>query len=110
MPAIMTYLESVTKVAARKKSISDSLSLNAEVALIDKLSTAYEKLDALNENLINDRKKAEAIEDSLEMAKFYQETILKDMSEIREVADAIETVLPEDVLPYPSYAKMLFYV
>ena len=44
------------------------------------------------------------------MAKNYEEVILKEMNEIREVADAAEVLIPKDILPYPSYADMLFYV
>ena len=48
--------------------------------------------------------------DELAAAKFYQATILEDMSKLRALADAAEEMIPDGVLPYPSYADILFYV
>ena len=50
------------------------------------------------------------MDDALELAKFYHETIIEDMEAIRKVADAAELLMPSDALPYPSYSDMLFYV
>ena len=110
MPTLMKYLDQITDIAAKKKQVSDSISCKSELKLIDKLSAWYEKLDDLNDKLVADRKKAEAMEDSLDMAKFYQTEILADMAAIRTIADEAEEVIPEELMPYPSYTKMLFYV
>ena len=64
----------------------------------------------LNEKLAGDTAVAEGMTDSLELAKFYQATILSDMEELRKVADEAEQLLPKDMMPYPTYADMLFYV
>jgi glutamine synthetase len=32
------------------------------------------------------------------------------MEALRAVADEAEALIPEDILPYPTYEKMLFYV
>ena len=110
MPTLMKYLDQITDIAAKKKQVADSISCKSELKLIDKLSAWYEKLDDLNDKLVADRKKAEAMEDSLDMAKFYQTEILADMAAIRTIADEAEEVIPEELMPYPSYTKMLFYV
>ncbi|MDO5127412.1 MAG: glutamine synthetase III [Eubacteriales bacterium] len=110
MPALMNYLDSVMTVVGKKKQIAENISCKSELKLIEKLSAWYEQLDELNEKLIEDRIKAEAMTDSLALAKFYQETILTDMAEIRTIADAAEEVIPAEMMPYPSYADMLFYV
>ena len=41
---------------------------------------------------------------------FYHDTILADMAAIRETADLAETYIPKDLMPYPDYADLLFYV
>lgn len=110
MPALMNYLDSVMTMVAKKKQISETLSCNSEMKLIEKLSGYYETIDELNEKLIEDRKTAEALTDSQVCAGFYQATILQDMADIRKVADAAEELIPADVLPYPNYSKILFYV
>ena len=39
-----------------------------------------------------------------------KELNIKDMDDIRAVADKAEVKLPKEFLPYPSYEEMLFYV
>ena len=53
---------------------------------------------------------AESIIDMLEAAKYYHETIIPDMEEIRVIADLTEGYLPDDVLPYPNYEQLLFSI
>ena len=78
--------------------------------LIRLLSDGYDKLFDLVGHLSEDTDKAEAMGDSLEQARFYHETIIADMEQIRKVADSLEIYLPDGVLPYPKYEEILFYV
>ena len=41
---------------------------------------------------------------------FYHDSILPKMEEIRAIADAAEELLPDDILPYPSYEQLLFSI
>ena len=110
MPAVLSYMDKLTTVIAKKKGIKDTISCKTETKLVEKLSNAYDELDVLYEKLIADKEKAESMTDSLAEAKFYQATIIEDMHAIRAIADEVEKLLPADELPYPSYADMLFYV
>ncbi len=110
MPAVLSYMDKLTTVIAKKKGIKDTISCKTETKLVEKLSNAYDELDVLYEKLIADKEKAESMTDSLAEAKFYQATIIEDMNAIRAIADEVEKLLPADELPYPSYADMLFYV
>ena len=110
MPAVLSYMDKLTTVIAKKKGIKDTISCKTETKLVEKLSNAYDELDVLYEKLIADKEKAESMTDSLAEAKFYQATIIEDMNAIRSIADEVEKLLPADELPYPSYADMLFYV
>ena len=109
MPAMLTYIDSLTEVVVKKQSIGNVTS-KTETKLIEKLSAMYDSLYELNEKLAGDTAVAEGMTDSLELAKFYQATILSDMEELRKVADEAEQLLPKDMMPYPTYADMLFYV
>ena len=109
MPAMLKYIDSLTDVVTKKQSIG-GITAKTEVKLIEKLSCWYDSLYDLNEKLIADREEAEGISDSLEMAKTYQSTILADMEAIREIADKAEQLIPKDMMPYPTYSDMLFYV
>ena len=62
------------------------------------------------EKLKADTVKAKAAEDVLENAKLYQSEVLEDMEELRRSADEAEALIPDDLLPYPTYGKLLFYI
>ena len=74
------------------------------------MSAAYETLYTLTEKLAADTKEAEDMTDNAKASFFYHDTIIKDMEDIRAVADQAETKLPKEFLPYPTYEEMLFYV
>ena len=109
MPAMLKYIDSLTEVVSKKQSIG-GVTAKTETKLIEKFSAWYDSLYELNEKLVADRIKAENMTDSLELARFYQSTILADMEAVRKIADEAEEELPKDMMPYPTYADMLFYV
>ncbi len=110
LPALMNYTDDIVVSALNKKEFSDSLSTVAEEKLSKELSGYYESVSKLNDKLKADVAKAEKITDSLKQASFYHDTIVTDMEKLRAVADEAEGLIPEDILPYPTYEKMLFYV
>ena len=109
LPSLLSYADEITCAVANRQSVA-GLACTRELKLITRLSEAYEKIAGLEEKLEADTTAAEAMEDVLAQANFYHETILPDMEAIRVIADDIEAVLPADVLPYPDYSNLLFYV
>lgn len=110
LPALLTSTEALIDAASKKKAISDKISIKAETAVIEKMSEEYEGIYDLLEKLKADTIKAEEMGESLELAKFYQETIVDDMESLRAIADEAEQYIPDKYMPYPTYADMLFYV
>ena len=109
LPALMDYTSVLTS-AYESKASALGIKSSAEAKLITKLSEYYDTLTDKTEKLAADIATAEGIEDMLESAKFYHDTILADMDDIRSVADVAEELLPDEFLPYPTYEKLLFYV
>ncbi len=110
MPALLETLDKALTVAAKKKKVCESISCKTETAIIEKLSASYDAIYDAVQALAEDTEKVESMSDELAAAKFYQATILEDMSKLRALADAAEEMIPDGVLPYPSYADILFYV
>ena len=110
IPAVGKFMDSLTASILSKKKVSDKISTASEEAMLEKISAKYEKLAELTGKLEADIAKAEATEDELGLANFYHEVVFEDMGAIREVADYIESYIPDEFLPYPTYSKMLFYV
>ena len=109
LPALMKYTDQLIASIKGKQCIA-TLPCKAETSLLTRLSAAYDDLYTMIEKLHEDTLAAEKMEDPLETAKFYHETILPAMDEIRKVADEAETILPDELLPYPAYEQLLFSV
>lgn len=109
LPSLMKYTDQLVTSIKGKQSVA-ALPCKAETSLLTKLSLAYDELYTLTEKLKEDTLTAEKIEEPLETARFYHDTILPDMDEIRKVADEAETLLPDELLPYPAYEQLLFSV
>lgn len=110
LPALMKYTDEVVETALSKKKLSETLTTSAEEKLAKTLSDYYLKISEKNEKLKKDTDKAGKLTDYLKQAVFYHDTVIADMEALRTVADEAEALIPEDILPYPTYEKMLFYV
>ena len=109
LPALLDYQDTLTYSIQGKKAVAD-LPCTAETKLLTKLAGYYEDLSDLAEKLAADTVTVEGIEDMEKASFLYHDTILSDMEEIRSIADAAEELLPDDILPYPNYEQLLFYV
>ena len=109
LPAVMKYSDELAQSIQVKNNIGD-YACTAQKKLLKKLTDSYESIYTLEEKLEADTLTAEGIEDTLEAAKYYHDTILADMEELRVVADQAEEILPASFLPYPNYKQLLFSI
>ncbi len=110
LPSATSYMEQIAQTASLKKSVVPDISISSEAGLLKKLTFLEDAMTADLETLKTDTAKAESCEDLLEKARFYQKTVLSDMEKLRESADAAELLIPEFILPYPTYGALLFSV
>lgn len=108
LPSLLSYSDTLTSSVISKKSIG--ITASSEEKLLKKICKYYDSLSNLTESLKAETEKAESICDALEQATYYHDVVFAKMEEIREIADEVEVLLPEDVLPYPTYEQILFYV
>ena len=110
LPAVSAYSKSLTDTALAKKSLSDSIDCSFETDLSAKISgliaAAVSKAKTL-EYAVMDVKN---ISDSLELAKYYESSVLAAMNELRIVVDELEIHTSAKFWPYPSYGDLLFSV
>ena len=104
------YIDKVAATAVAKKSVVSDVSTASEGKLIKELSQLADEISTGLETLKADTAKALATEDPLANAKAYQTVVLSDMDELRKSVDAAETLIPDALLPYPTYDKLLFSV
>nr|WP_296083167.1 glutamine synthetase III [uncultured Blautia sp.] len=112
LPSITTYMEKIAQTAALKKSVVPDISVSAEASLLTQLTELSEVMTKDLETLKKDTAMAEyeAGKDLLKSAKLYQSVVLSDMEKVRASADAAEVLIPDSILPYPTYGKLLFSI
>ena len=110
LPSVFAYIDKVAATAVTKKSVVSDVSTASEGKLIKELSQLADEISKGLETLKADTAKALATEDPLANAKAYQTVVLSDMDELRKSVDAAETLIPDALLPYPTYDKLLFSV
>ena len=119
----LTFIDLIKKdvmqsAYAYEKILLDMLSqkkqLGLDTQLEERLATQcsalvsgiYTQTEQLEDHLIM----AKEIVDSLALARFYREQVLRAMSEIRLLADELETLMPRNCMTLPSYGELLYSV
>ncbi len=108
IPAITSYSNSLCEAINNKNSIRVDASVENE--LLSRLTAANKELFSLSSALKMAVASSERENDVLKKATEYHDTILKLMADIRKYADSAESVVPENVWPYPSYGELLFKI
>ena len=111
LPAVSLYTKQLTETALAKRQLSDSIPLDVETNLVEKLSKLLscftQKIEALETALI----KANDLKDDMQKyAQFYRDEVFGTMQELRAVGDEMEINTSAKYWPYPTYGDMLFSV
>ena len=110
LPAMSAYSKELADAALEKKKLSEDIDTTYETetvkALGNLLGNTYSNVKKLEADLYT----AKSITSSVELADFYKDFILADMSALRASADEMETMASSEKWPYPSYGDMLFSV
>ena len=110
LPSVFAYIDKIAATAVAKKSVVADVSTASEGKLIKELSQLADEISTGLDTLKADTAKALATEDPLANAKAYQSVVLSDMETLRKSVDAAEVLIPDALLPYPTYDKLLFSV
>ena len=110
LPSVFEYIDKLAATAISKKSVIADISTDAEGKLIKELSDLAGDITKGLETLKADTATALATEDPLANAKAYQSIVLSDMESLRKSVDTAETLIPDALLPYPTYDQLLFSV
>ncbi len=108
MPALLKYTDILTSSVMNKKTLG--VPAKAPEKQLKKLSGLYETIYELTDVLKADIAEAEKIKDEHEKAMYYHDTVISDTEKVRKAADEAEPLIPEELMPYPTYEQILFYV
>jgi glutamine synthetase len=105
LPAALAYSKCLCESMLTKKQLG--IPCNAESALAEKLSVTADRCYEKCENL---RKHLTCIpNDSTAASIYYHDTIVAEMTTLREDADLLEQLTDKSYWPYPTYSDLLYY-
>ncbi len=108
LPACRSYVTELATGVSVKKSIG--LIIPEETQSVVKMSELTEDLSKKIKSLEEKKASIPQSGDNLNVAKYYQNTILPAMDDLRKTADELETVVAKDAWPFPTYEDLLYRV
>lgn len=110
MPAVSSYLRELSETATAIHAVSVTADCSYEESIIPEMSAllgdACRKVRSLDEALMG----AKTVEGSQVLANYYRDKVFSAMAELRITIDQLETMMPSDKWPVPSYGELLFSV
>jgi glutamine synthetase len=108
LPAGFAYAADLANSIITKKDVG--IDYTAEKAVADKVSALSNSILASTDKLDDTLLKVKELSDTLEIAKYYRNEVYCVMGELRAAADELETICPEEIWPFPTYADLLFNI
>ena len=111
LPAGSKFAGKLADTIASKKAVCDAADVTYETEMLTKVSSLtseiYKKVQQLEKDV---RDVKELSGDASKTAFFYREHVFESMNELRISADELETIVPKELWPFPSYGDLLFSV
>ena len=108
LPTLHSYTGAVASSTSSKKALLPDLKTDAEEALVRKLSNCYEILADGVQDLKEQLAKTEKEEDLKRSAFLGRNLLIPSLKHLGTAASEAEALIPENLLPYPSYDQLLF--
>ncbi len=112
IPAAVRYqdllIQDITGSQAVFKAESKDL-CKAEIDTYRKIAGFINNLQADVEQLVEARKKANAVPDIAKRAKLYSTEVMSWMEKVRYSADHLEMLVDDELWPMPKYRELLFF-
>ena len=111
LPAGSKFAGKLADTIASKKAVCDAADVTYETEMLTKVSSLtseiYKKVQQLEKDVCDVK---ELSGDASKTAFFYREHVFESMNELRISADELETIVPKELWPFPSYGDLLFSV
>ena len=112
IPAAVRYQNTIIRNVQGMRDLfgeeADSLCAS-QANTLRQLSKYINSLSADVEQLIDERRKANRIEDIAERAKVYSRNVKDMMDKVRYSADHLERIIDDELWPLPKYRELLFF-
>ncbi|MCR4998408.1 MAG: glutamine synthetase III [Lachnospiraceae bacterium] len=108
--AACEYEARLADVVIKKEQALGAKGAAAEKDLLKEVSDLVAGMKKNLEKLDTDIAKEEKMSDVHELAAYHRDVVLADMDALRAVVDEVETLVPSDIWPYPTYGEILYSV
>ena len=108
LPAVMKWQYKLAKQVDELSEIDEAYAKTSKRMLAD-ISRLVDKLDDTAEELQTAKDGALMAADPRKQAILFRDRVLPVMNGLREIADKLETRVPKEIWPFPTYADILFY-
>ena len=110
MPAVMKYIKFISETVASLKIALPEADRSAEEEILTKMTNSAGAFYKMTGKLESDISAIKEKNVPLQKACYLRDVIIKDMAELRQIADGMEEIMPSEYYPYPNYGDMLFSV
>lgn len=111
VPAVIKEITTVANSINAVKAAAGDVEVDVQAELLKELQFNLNMLKKETAILEENLKKAHDFEGSLyEKACMFRDTVAEKMKEVRVYGDKLETLVDENIWPFPSYEKLLFHV
>ncbi len=107
LPVVHSYIGELANIAATKCAIDCDITLDKDI--IDSITKLQIKATKDVVKLTKALAKVEKIAEH-EQARFYHDTVVSLMGTIRKTIDTLETMMPRELWPMPTYGDILYSV
>ena len=108
LPSVSAYAGEISKNAASAKTFLPCADTSAEEALVKSLTDSYVSITEEIARLKESIQDAATMEDMQKAADFCHCELLSKMEALRLAANSAEELIPDSMLPYPTYDQLLF--
>jgi glutamine synthetase len=112
VPTAINYMTSLLENVQRLKEVFDTVEFErlagARKEMIITISDHITSIKRMVNEMVEERKKANKIEDSFRKAIAYENKIKPYLSDIRYHIDKLELIVDNEIWPLPKYREMLF--
>ena len=107
-PAVCRFSTLLSDSITAQKSACPHLHCTLQEGLLEKVSTLLEKLITQTQKLDDTTVKLKKITDLQQSAYFCKDEVLPAMTDLRAVADELETIVDKQLWPFPTYSDLMF--
>ncbi|MBI9102309.1 MAG: glutamine synthetase III [Spirochaetales bacterium] len=110
LPAAATYITELSSTIISAREASPGIQMNALEATLNEVNNSAGGLHTASAELKSILEKVRDMdeEESQEIAEAYRDEVFAKMEELRLHGDKLETMMPAELWPFPTYMDLLF--